>query len=264
VPSGVRSIAAINGSGAYWTGEGQPRPMSRMTFDGETLTPLSVSAILVTTAELLRSSAPSAESVLSRDLAGAAVQAMDEAFIDPANGGIANVKPAAITHGVGAFVSTGSSLAQIDADLAGMIDALSEAGSDLQFASFVMAPRSALYLARLRGTGGALAHPGMTAKGGTLLGLPAITSAAVPHSGSPATSTITLLDAAQVLVADEGAAALELSERGALQMESAPGSGAQNLVSLWQTNAAALKTTRYANWRKCRPNVARVLTGVSY
>lgn len=264
VPARVRSIAATSGSGAYWAGEAQPRPLSRMTFEGETLEPLSVSAILVATAELLRSSSPGAESALSRDLAAAAVAAMDEAFIDPANGGTAGVKPAAITHGVGAFVSTGSALAQIDADLDNMITALSDAGSDLQFAAFVMTPRTALYLARLRGTGGNLAHPGMTAKGGTLLGLPAITSASVPSAGSPYISSITLIDAAQVLLCDEGGGALETAMEGALQMEDAPGSGAQNLVSLWQTNSAALKLTRYVNWRRCRAGAARVLTGVGY
>jgi HK97 family phage major capsid protein len=264
VPSRVRAISATSGSGAYWAGEAQPRPISRMTFDGETLEPLSVTAILVATAELLQSSSPNAESLLSRDLAAAAVAAMDQAFIDPANAGTPGVKPAAITHGVGAFVSSGSTLAQIDSDLDLLINALSDAGSDLQFATFVMPPRTALYLARLRGTGGTLAYPGLTAKGGTLLGLPAIASAGVPSAGSPYISSITLLDPSQILLADESGGAVETSTEGALQMQDAPGSGAQNLVSLWQTNSAALKVTRYANWQRCRAGMARVLTGVSY
>ncbi len=264
VPARVRSIAATSGSGAFWSGEKNPRPISRMTFEGETLEPLSVSAILVVTAELLRSSVPNAESILSRDLAAAAVAAMDSAFIDQSNTGIANVKPASITNGVGSYVSTGGTVAQIDADLDLMVNALSDAGSDLLFASFILSPRTALYLARLRGSGGALAHPGMTVKGGTLFGLPAITSAAVPSAGSPLITTITLLDASQILVCDDGGGALETSEKGALQMEDAPGSGAQSLVSLWQTGAAALKMTRHVSWRRCRAGMARTLVGVGY
>ena len=260
----VRSIVASAGGSAYWAGEANPRPISRMTFEGETMEPLGVNAISVVTAELLRSADPDAEPILSRDLAAAAVAAMDSAFIDPANAGDPGVKPAAITHGVGQFVSSGSSLAQIDADLDLMINALADAGSDLQFATWVMAPRTAIYLARLRGTGGALAHPGMSAKGGTLVGLPAITSAHVPSVGSPYVSSITLLDPSQILLCDEGGAKLEVSMEGALQMEDAPGSGAQQLVSLWQTNSAALKMTRYVNWRACRSNMARVLVGVAY
>jgi HK97 family phage major capsid protein len=266
-PSRVRMIAATTGSTAFWSGESNPRPISRATMEGEAIEPLSVTAILVTTRELLRSSAPAAEQILSRDLANAAVAALDVAFIDPANAGDPGVKPASITDGVTPLVSSGTTLSLIDADLQALIDALSFAGSDLQFATWIMRPRTATYLARLRGTGGAPAFPQMSAKGGVLLGLPAITSAHVPvEVGSPGfgDSSITLLDPSQVLVADDGGSALQVSEGGALQMEDAPGSGAQSLVSLWQTDAAGLKTTRYANWRRVRDGMAQVLTVVQY
>lgn len=267
VPSRTRLIAAVAGSTAYWSGEAQPRPISRVTFEGETLEPLAVVALLVCTMELLRASSPSAESTLTRDLAAAAVAAMDLAFIDPSNAGSAGVKPASITNGVTPLTSTGSSLAQIDSDLDRMISALSTAGSDLELAAWVMRPRTALYLARLRGTGGALAHPGMTAKGGVLLGLPVVTSAHVPvEVGSPGDgdTSITLLDPSQILVADDDEGSVQMSDKGAVQMESEPGGGAQSLVSLWQSDSAALKAVRYANWKRCRDGMAQVLTVVQY
>ena len=79
----------------------------------------------------------------------------------------------------------------------------------------------------------------------------------------PKVSSITLLDPSQVLLCDDGGGALETSMQGALAMDDGPGSPAE-LVSLWQSNAAALKMTRYVNWRRCRDGVARVLTGVAY
>jgi hypothetical protein len=59
---------------------------------------------------------------------------------------------------------------------------------------------SAAYLARLRGSGGALAHPNCTVKGGTLLGLPVLTSANIARSGSPSprTSYVALVDASRI------------------------------------------------------------------
>ncbi len=268
VPSRTRVIAATAGSSAYWAGERQARPISRATLTGTTLELLSIISMLVTTKELVRSSSPGAESILSADLARAAVQAMDEAFVGHANAGIAGVKPASITYGTTPIHSTGNALADIDADLALMIQRLSDAGSNLSMATFVLRPRTALYLARLRGSGGALAHPLMTVKGGVLLGLPAITSASVPLDdiGSPVTgfSQITLLDPSEILVADDGGSSIELSEQAALQMVDSTVAGAQSMVSMFQTESVALKITRYANWQRCRDGVAVVLDQVAY
>ena len=114
---------------------------------------------------------------------------------------------------------------------------------------------------------GAPALPGMTAKGGTLLGFPAITSAHVPvEAGSPGDgdTSITLLDPAQILVADEGRGNIEVAMEASLQMEDVPVAGATNLVSLYQTHTAALRLTRYLNWVRCRDGMAQVLNSVAY
>jgi HK97 family phage major capsid protein len=267
VPSRVRAISAIAGSGASWAGEAQPRPISRMTLAGDILEQLSVISIVVCAVELLQSSAPSADSLIERDCAAAAVQALDVAFIDPDNSGQANVMPASITNGVSPIPSTGQTLANIDTDLAALIQALSNAGSDLTTAVFILNPRTALFLSRLRGSGGALAYPEMGVGGGVLLGLPAITSAAVPIAvGSPGVglSSITLLDQSQVLISDDGAASFSVHAEASVQMKTAPGSGAQQLVGLFQTNSAAIKSVRFANWKRCRDGVAQVLTNVAY
>ncbi len=165
VPARVRQIAATAGSTAFWSGQANARPISRITLTGDVIEQLSCIAMLVTTRELLMSSSPSAESVLSRDLAAAIVQAMDSAFINSSNSGVAGVTPAAVTYGTTAIHSSGSSLANIDGDLNLITEALSDAGSNLQFATWVLRPRTAIYLSGLRGSGGALAFPQMTVKG---------------------------------------------------------------------------------------------------
>lgn len=257
VPSRVRLISAITGSAAFWSGERQPRPISSMAFAGETLAPLSVTAMLIVSQELLRSAAHSAESILSLDLGRAIVSALDAAFIDSTNAGIADVMPAGIGYGAAPFHSSGNTVALIDADLALLIAAISAAGSDLTFASWIMRPATALYLAGLRSASGDLAYPGMSAKGGVLIGLPAITSAAV-------STTITLIDPAQVLVADDGGGALEVSRQASVEMETAPGSPATTLVSLWQNNLACLKLSRYVNWQRVRDGAVQILDQVAY
>ena len=85
--------------------------------------------------------------------------------------------PASVTYGAPSFVSSGASVTNIDEDLAALIQPLVDAGSDLTFAAWVMLPRTAIYLSRLRGTAdGALSFPFINAKGGVLAGLPVVTS----------------------------------------------------------------------------------------
>ena len=62
---------------------------------------------------------------------------------------------------------------------------------------------------------------------------------------------------------DDGGGALQVSEQASLPMSDAPGAPS-TMVSLWQTNSAVLKTTRYANWKRCRDGMAQVLSGVGY
>jgi hypothetical protein len=96
VPSHTRLIAQTAGSTAWWVGERQVRPISKSQYTGLTLRPLGNTAITVVTSELVRSSDPKAEPILTRDLARSQQHSIDNAFTDPANGGEANVKPASV------------------------------------------------------------------------------------------------------------------------------------------------------------------------
>lgn len=266
IPFQTRMVSQSGGLMAHWVGEQNPKPISRADFAGDTLLPATVAAIAIITEELARSSAPSAESALSRDLNRAGAEAMDRAFIDPANAGIVDVKPASVAYGSPQFVSTGGTVGNIDEDLAQVIDSLSNAGSDLSFATWVMLPRTAAYLSRQRGTSdGAPSYPFITAKGGTLMGIPVITSANVPISpGTGNASSVVLLDPSEICVADDGDTKLDVTTEATVQMNSEPETGATEQVSLWQCNLVGLRAERMVNWKRRHPGMVASLTGVSY
>jgi HK97 family phage major capsid protein len=261
-PLRVRVIAATAGSTAFWVGERQPKPVSKMDFTGTIMEPAALAAVVVTTLELLRSSNPSAETILQRDLGAAAILAADSAFIDPENAGVPDVKPPAISVGATPIVCTGNSADKIDADLAAVTSQLLAVGSSLAFAQWVLNPRTAVYLAQLRDSTGVRAYPDVRVNGGILAGLPVIVSAGVPIVSGK--TSITLIDGDGVIVGDDGGGEFSISEQGGLQMADAPVAGAVALVSLWQASLAALKVVRYVNWQTTRPGLAQPLVDVTY
>ena len=234
VPFQTRVITQTGAAVGHWVGQGRPAPFSDAAFAEPTvLGPAKVQSNLIATKELLRSSSPAAEAVLLRDLVAACAQAIDQRFIDPAAVAVLDAAPASITNGVAAIPSTGNSLAQVDTDLGAAVDALVAAGSDLAAAQWVLHLRTAARLARMRGTGGGFAYPGLTAAGGTLHGLPAVTSGNVPVAATTGAPTlIALLDASEVLLADDRAAALAVAEQASVEADTAPTAGHRELVSL--------------------------------
>jgi hypothetical protein len=76
--------------------------------------------------------------------------------------------------------------------------------------------------------------------GGTLFGVPALTSrAAGVH--------VVLVDAADLVVTDDGLD-VEQSTVTSIQMDSAPSAGAADMISAFQTGSVFLKLTRHLHW----------------
>jgi HK97 family phage major capsid protein len=186
------------------------------------------------------------------------------AFIDPANGGVPETTPASVTHNGAKITSTGSSVTQIDADLTSAIQALVNAEMPLSTATWVMAPTTAAALSLKRGSGGAPAYPGITVRGGSLCGLPVLTSTSCTATGSPGERFIALVEAGDILYADDGQAEISISGEATLQMNDAPSGGDQQGVSLWQNGLAAIRATRFVNWQARRSGAAAVIESVSY
>jgi HK97 family phage major capsid protein len=262
--------AMTGGTSASWVGEGKPAPFSKPAFS-RLATPLGVLKIVAMCAEgteLLRAADPDSELIIGADFADACVAAADGAFIDPQNAGIAGVKPASIVFGAPAFASSGVTAAQIDADLGRLIESLVANGSNLLFAVWILHPLTAAAMARINNAAGDRAYPALSVKGGELLGLPAITSASVPHVGSPQSGSIVLLDASRVWVAEDPAMELALSKAAAVQFVDNPTNDITTptptaMVSAFQTHSVILRGTRTVNWQIATPGACAVLNGVA-
>jgi hypothetical protein len=97
------SPAAVTGSAKV-----MPKPLTAFNVDKTTLSPLKCANIVVLTEELLRRESYSAETLVRDEMQNALVQLIDTAFIDPANAGTANVKPASIANGAPHSAATGT------------------------------------------------------------------------------------------------------------------------------------------------------------
>jgi HK97 family phage major capsid protein len=266
VPFNLKMIETATGGTSHWVGEAAPKPLHALDFDSAPqLAPTKLASLSVHTQEAARFTSPAIEGVLAADAIAAAAQAADLALVSPDNAGSAN-KPASITNGATAITSTGTAIANVDADLRAVIAVLTAANIDLSTCVWLMAPRSATYMATLRGTGGAPAFPGLGPRGGKLLEMPVLTSAALMDESSPTEASIVLLSAAELLVADDGASRIEISTETSIEMQDADSitAGAAQLVSAWQHGLAVLRAERTLNFKMRHATGAAYIQGCAF
>jgi len=260
VPFNIKIPAQTSGGNAYWVGEGKPKPLTKFDFDQIELRWAKVAAISVLTEELVRFSNPSADTLVRNALADAIRARLDLDFVDPAKAAAANVSPASITNGVAGIASTGDVASDLDALYTAFITAnLSTAN-----AVFIMSEILAQQIARVKTPLGQPEFPGIGPKGGSLEGVPVITSQYAPAGN------IILVAADQIYLADDGQVVIDASREASLEMldnptnSSSPTVAATSLVSLWQTNSIGLRAERFINWQKRRVDSVARITGASY
>lgn len=159
---------------------------------------------------------------------------------------------------------TGSTVANVHADLNSLFATAVAADLSLANAYLVMRGRTGLYLSSLRTAQDVRAFPEINIRtGGTLLGVPVLISNAVPvDTGADAYIALVLGD--EVFVADDGEADVAISTEGALQMDSAPSAGPQALTSLYQNDLTTIRLIRAINWRRRHDAGVAVLSDVPY
>lgn len=262
IPLSTRTFAQNGGASASWRKAGRAAPASAMSFAQQTLAPLGVTALSVITNELLKFGDSSSERVITADLVRAVTEQMDAAFIDILNAGEVDVSPAAITYGSPQIESTGYPTD----DLAALI---AEFEGDLASAYLVTDPLTATRLAMVKSTisdcTGCM-FPDAGPRGGSVLGIPLLTSRSSPRSGSPATGQIALVDPTGIVVGD-GTATVRVTRQASIELLDNPvgdGIAATTLVSLWQINAVGIAAQLTTNWHRARPGSVAVLTGCDY
>lgn len=259
VPFKVRVKRQTGGATASWVGEGKAKPLSNSAFDTVTLDFTKLAAISVISDEVARLAVPSAEMLVRDDLANAVIQTMDSDFIDPANSGTSNVKPASVTNGVSAVTATGTNTqAGIATDIQNLFAPLIAANIDPSECAWIMTPTTALGLSLLQNSLGQQVFPGISISGGTFQGLPVVVSNAAGLVGtSDGAHIVVLVHTPSILVADDGQVAVDVSREASLEMSDAPSNQSANgtgasLVSMFQTNSLAVRAERWVNWTKGR------------
>ena len=250
-------VPTVTAGGTYgWVGEAKPKPVTRMQFASATLPIAKAAGIIVLTEELVRSSNPSAEAVVRREMVNGIAAFLDKQFIDPAVAEVANVSPASVTNGVTPITATTSPLA----DLLALLQKFTAAGLPVGGVNLIMSSTNALALSFFRNGDGSAAFPGLSVTGGAIAGVAVIVSDA-------AGDDIVAVLAPYVLYADDGGVSVDVSREASVQMDSAPASppdATTVLVSLWQNNLVGLRAERFINWKKGHAQAAQYIDGASY
>lgn len=267
VPQNIRLPKATSGTSASWIGEGKPAPLTNAAFGDLEIGSHKVGAIAVFTEDLLRRSEPAAEALVRDDLLATVVQAVDLAFIDPANAGITGVKPAAITNGADATAASGTDADAVRADVTSAYKKFIAANHPLATGVWIMNPSTALSLSMMRNANGQKEFDGVGMSGGTFEGLPVVTSTNVP--GDAINGYDVVLAVQNDILVAEGGLAIDASREASLEFDTAPTNDSttptpSQLVSLWQTGSVAIKAIRGVTWTRRRPSAVVVISATKY
>lgn len=272
VPFNVRMSGADQGTSAYWVGQGKPIPVSKMHTLEVTLGIAKAAGLVVLTEELVRSSQPSAELMVRNDLTKAIAQFLDQQFVDPGYSAVANVSPASITNGVNPTAATGTASADLRKDVQTLFGVWIAANLDPTGGVWIMTPTRALAISLMLNALGQPVFPKITMNGGEFFGLPVIVSQSALMAGSPTAGEgemIILANAPEILLADEGQVTIDASREASLEMLDNPTNSAAagtptTMVSMFQTNAVAIRAVRFINWKKRRSTCVQYIKDAMY
>ena len=250
-------VPTVTAGGTYgWVGEAKPKPVTRMQFGSTNLPIAKAAGIIVLTEELVRTSNPSAEAVVRREMIAGIAAFLDKQFIDPTVAAVPGVSPASITNGVTPITATTNPLA----DLLTLLQKFTAAGLPVGGVNLIMSSTNALALSFARNGDGSATFPGLSVTGGSIAGVNVIVSDA-------AGDDIIAVLAPYILYADDGGVSVDVSREASVQMDSAPTSppdATTVLVSLWQNNLVGLRAERFINWIKAHPEAAQYIDGAAY
>ncbi len=255
VPFATRFLRATETTRGYWVEQFKPIPLSKRAIEGSSLPRRKIGAIIAATVESIQKDGPDAEGRIEADLRAACAATLDAAFIDASNGGIPDVTPASVVYDLG-VPSQGDPASDIELLIAGF-------GGDLSAAYFITDPTTAAQIALARDAGGAFTFSDCSPRGGSILGIPLLTSRGSPRDSNG--GQIALVDASGIAAALDSIE-LSRSTSATLVMSDSPeASGdAGEFVSLFQTGTIGFKAIINGNWELQRDGGAIAVTGVNY
>lgn len=273
VPFNVKMPSQTSGSTVGWVGEGAPKPVSELAFGTVELGMAKAAGIVVLTDELVRSSNPSAEGLVRTDLIASMTEFLDRQFVDPSVAAVSNVSPASVTNGLTPVTASGVTSDDLRADVKALFGKFIAAKISLSGAHWLMTPTMAMSIGMMQNALGQSEFPGLSATGGTFMGLPVVTSENIPAnpgSGEPLAGMgdrIILVKPSEILLADDGGVTLDASREASLQMDSAPTNppvANTVMVSLWQMNMVGIRAERFINWKRRRAEAVAYIDSANY
>lgn len=258
VPPNIRMASFSTRPGAAWVPEGAAIPLSKPAVAGRSLRPLKVAGILAMTNESLKAYGETVEAAIQSDLETAVAGMIDLAFADPTNAGVSDESPAGIAYSATTISTTGTLKGDVEA-------AFNAYEGNIRDAVFLMNPRVAVQIAT---SAAQLGDSKLGANGGTLVGVPVVTTEGVPITSGG--SSLILLDAGAVRYAFSGVSIYRSTE-ATLQMADdpdgdsvTPDAGQIQHVSLFQSNTTAFKADAEAAWTLESAGRAVVVEDVDY
>lgn len=269
VPFNISVPRATGDPSVNWVGEGKVKPVSSMAFDSITLGFAKVAGIVPITMELMKFSNPAAEGLIRDALIAAIAYLTDRDFLDPTKALQTGVSPASVTNGVTPVTATGTTADALRDDLGSLLAAYLAANMSISGLVLVMTAQQAMRISLLRNSLGQKEFPDLNIAGGTLEGIPVITSENIVGTGGSPTDggLIVALNAPEILLADEGGVEIDVSTEASIQMETTPDSPAVAgtvLTSLWQHNMVGIRAERTINWVKRRSGAVQFIQFAKY
>ena len=255
-------ITQTEGGAAYWTGEGKAKPLTKGAFTRTSLGPLKCANICVLTEENIRDSNPKSDAIVRDMLRAAIVEEEDTTFIDPANSGTSNIKPASITNGAETIASSGDDADDIRLDVRSLMAKFTGANNPPSSGAWIMSSGSAMALGMMVNPLGQPEFPSIGLNGGSFQMMPVIVS---DHVGD----IVVLVNAKDIFLARDDGIQVDMSREASLEMADNPAhdsitpTGA-SLVSMFQTNSVAIRAEQTINWARRRASAVAYLTGVSW
>lgn len=244
------NIARETGTGVTggWVAAGNAIPVQKTAFDTVVSEHYKFGVIVPLSRELMKLSDPAAEATIRQTVLGGLAASLDNQFLLATVAAVANTNPASVTNGSTEITSTGTTAAQIAADLAGMLAAVTTPGPLV----WIMKPTTMYRIALVLGSQAA----GLPT---TLFGIPVIASV-----NSPA--QITLLDPSAILYADSGQFDIDVSDQASVQLDDAPDNpttAATVLETAFGKNLVFVRALRWLAWLRVESGAASFMT-VSY
>lgn len=246
-----------------WVGQSSLKPVTNLQLSNVALGFAKASAIYVISEELARMSTPSAQELVRDEAIASLTTYLDTQFIDPTVAAVANVNPASISNGVAGTAASGTAELNVRQDIRALVNGFNTGNYGLASIVLLMGEGMAFTIGTIVNAVGQPTFPNLTAQGGTMYGIPVVTSNIL-------TTDIYAIHTPSILVADESGIEIDVSRETSLIMDSAPnavtqaGGAAPVYTSMFQANLVAIRAERYITWAKARSTAVRRINTAAY